>query len=156
MPPAPPGSCPRQTSKSNISAFQTADSALKLRASEFLPFKNRSPVSYRPWAPPSVSPSSVQSQMFWKLLFLVQDPQAEGHNVGTGLLSLRRTSVIVTFSCVCITTPRVCVLTASCLYHCYPFHCGSFYISLVVGNLYCLSSGCSQRQVLYKLLGFAR
>lgn len=44
----------------------------------------------------------------------------------------------------------VCVLHIPCVYFFYPSHCGSFFIPLVMENIFCWSSGSSHRNLLCK------
>ena len=76
MPSASPGGFPRSVTGSD--SFQITVSGLGFRACEIwcMLFKNRVSVSYNPLGLPKMTPADLQSQAFWRLIFLVQDPWA--------------------------------------------------------------------------------
>lgn len=85
--PASPGGFPGSASGSDTGSFhsfQIIASALGLLACEIcMSFLSvESLISYSPLASPYVIPSGLQSQMFWGLIFPVQDPQAGELDVG--------------------------------------------------------------------------
>ena len=131
MPPASVGGSPRSASGSLPSFFQITASALVLGSCEILctPFKSGVSVSYRPLAVLYASPTSLQSQMFWRFIFLVQEPWAGEPVCGACTPhTLGRTSAVVTiFSFV----GHLWVLTILSLRPSYLSYCGSFFISLV-------------------------
>ena len=75
----------RSEGRSEPGSFQITASALGPSLCEILcaPFESRVSISYSPLALRKVSPTGLQSPMFWKLFFLVQDPQAGKPNVGS-------------------------------------------------------------------------
>ena len=89
MPPALLGGSSRSASETDPGSFQTTASALGLRAREILhaPFKSRVSVSYSPVALLNISPAGFQSQVFWGLIFLLQDHWAGEPDVGLGSLA---------------------------------------------------------------------
>ena len=89
LPPASPGGSPRSPG-SDPGCFQSTASGLGLRAYEILhaPFKSRVSVSHSPLALWYVNPAHFQSQTFWGLTFLVQNPQAGEPDVGLWPLAL--------------------------------------------------------------------
>ena len=89
LPPASSGGPPRFAGRSDPGSFQITAFALDSRACEILcrPFKSGVSISRSPLALLKVSHAGLQSQTFWKLTFLVQDPQAWEPNVGLRLLT---------------------------------------------------------------------
>lgn len=66
---------PPRSGGSEPGSFQITASALGPAACEILcdPFKSGFSISYSPWASPNVSPTDLQSQIFWDLIFPEQD-----------------------------------------------------------------------------------
>ena len=140
LPPASPGGSLRSASESDSGSFQTTASALGLGAWEILcvPFKCGVFVSYRPLALPNISPTGFQSQMFWRLVFLMQDPWVGDPNVGLGHIAPWKGPLWLCYSsCLWVTDPGVWVLTVPHYWHFCSSHCGSFFMSLVVENPFC-------------------
>ena len=78
MLPVFPEDSPRSAGRSDPGSFQIIPSALGTRTYEILhvSFKSRVSVSHRDSSgTPQASPIALQSQMFWELIFLAQDPQ---------------------------------------------------------------------------------
>ena len=130
---------PRSASGSDPDFFQTTASVLGLRAYEILhvPFKSGVSVSYSPSALPKMSPTGFQSQMFWGLISLMQDPQVGCPIWGSDPCSLGRISMVVIFLHLWITNPGMWILTIS---HLCPFYLscyGSFFMSLAAENFFC-------------------
>ena len=75
--PSTPGGSPRSSGGSDPGSFQVTASALDPGAGEILcvTFTNRVSIFYSPLAFLKVSPTGLQSQAFWGLVFLVQDPR---------------------------------------------------------------------------------
>ena len=84
LPPASLGSSPRSASGSDPGSFQITVSALGLGVCEILcaPFKSGVCISYSPLALLKVSFTGLQSQVFWELIFPVQDPPGWGAQCG--------------------------------------------------------------------------
>ena len=84
LPLASPGDSPKSAGCSDPGSFQIIASALCPGVCEILcaPFKNRVSIFHSTLALSRVSPAGLQSQMFWGLIFLVQDPQTGEPNVG--------------------------------------------------------------------------
>ena len=82
--PASPGDSPRSAGRSDPGSFQITASSLGPRACEILyvPFKSLVSISHNPLGLLKASPADQQSQTFWGLVFLVQDPQARELDVG--------------------------------------------------------------------------
>ena len=81
---ASPGDSPRSASGSHPGPFRSA-SVLRFGICEIgrVPFKSRVSVSCSPpVALLNLSPTGFQSQMFWGLIFLVQEPWAGERDVG--------------------------------------------------------------------------
>ena len=76
--PASLGGCLISASESNLGSFQITASALGLRVCEILcaPFKSGTFASYSPPTLLYTSPAGLQSQIFCRLIFSVQDPLA--------------------------------------------------------------------------------
>ena len=70
------GGSVRSAGRSDLGFFQITASSLGLGACEILcaPFKSGTSISHSPLPLPKVSPFELQSQTFWGLVFLVQDP----------------------------------------------------------------------------------
>ena len=95
-------------------------------------------VSKSPPALLNTSSTGFQSQTFWGLPFLVQDPQAGEPNVGVRPLAPWVGHLGLWYSsCLWVADLGVRVLTISFLSPSYPSHCGSFFISLIVENIFC-------------------
>ena len=84
LPPASLGDSPTSSGGSEPGSFQMTASALGPGACEILcePFKNGVSISHSSLGLPKVSPIGLQSQTFWGLDFLMQDPRAEVPHVG--------------------------------------------------------------------------
>ena len=78
------GDSPRSASGSDPGSFQTTASALGPGVCEILwvPFKSGVAISHSSLTLWKVSPAGFQSQTFWGLIFLVQDPWAGDLSVG--------------------------------------------------------------------------
>ena len=76
LPPASPGVSPRSAGGSNLGSFQITAFALDFGAHEMLcaSLKGEVSISYSPLTLLKVSPAGLQCQMFWGLVFPVQDP----------------------------------------------------------------------------------
>ena len=81
------GGSPRSAGGSDPGTFQITASSLGLGACEILcvPLKSGLSISYSPLALPKVSTTGFQSQTFWGLIFLVQDPQARSWGAQCGV-----------------------------------------------------------------------
>ena len=77
LPPSSRGDAPRSAGRSVPGSFQINACALE---HEFVcaPFKSEVSISSCPLGLPKVSPTDLQSQMFWRLTFLAQDPSVWG------------------------------------------------------------------------------
>ena len=109
-----PGGSPRSASGSDPGSFQTTASVLGLRLCKNLHvlFKSRGSVSYSPVTLPNISPTGFQSQMFWVLIFPMQDPWAREPDVGLGPLALWAGPLLLWYSSnLWVTDPGVWVLT---------------------------------------------
>ena len=75
LPPASLGDSPRSAGRSASGYWQMAASALILEQVRFLcaPFKSGDSISHSSLGLPKVSPTGLQRQMFWGLIFLAQD-----------------------------------------------------------------------------------
>ena len=84
LPPAYLGNSPRLTGRFDPGSYQITASALGPRVCEILsvPFKSEVSISPSPLGPSKVSPADLRIQMFWGLVFLIQDPCAGEPNVG--------------------------------------------------------------------------
>ena len=78
LPPASLGGSPGLAGGSDPGSFQISASALGLRVCEILcaPFKSGVPIPHSPLGLLNVSPAGLQGQMFWGLIFPLQDPRA--------------------------------------------------------------------------------
>ena len=109
LPPASPGGSPRPVSGSYPGFFQISASALGPRACEILCalFKSGVSIPHIPLDLPKVRPISFQSQMFWGLIFQVQDPFPEPPWCGAQVThSLGRTSATLIILLFVGHTPR--------------------------------------------------
>ena len=84
MPPASPGVSPRSVVRSDPGFSQIPASSPRPGTCKILcaPFKGRVSIAHSPLGLPKVSPTGLQSQRFWELIFPAQDPQAGEPNVG--------------------------------------------------------------------------
>ena len=87
---------------------------------------------------PYASSACPQSQTFWALASLVQDPWTKESSVGLRpLASSEETLQLWLSSCLWVTHAGVWVLTLLFLCPSYPSHCGPFFIFLAVKSLSC-------------------
>ena len=86
LPSVSPGDSPRSASGSDPESFQITASFLGPGMYEILcgPFKSGVSISHSPLTLPKVRPDGFQSQTFWGLIFMVQNPQAGEPSVGLG------------------------------------------------------------------------
>lgn len=90
-------------------------------------------ISYSPPALPYARPASFQSQVFWELFFLVQDPWAAEPDVRLGSLPAWGQSLQLWLpSCLWVTHPEVWILAAGHHWPSYLTCCAFFFMSLVV------------------------
>ena len=89
----------------------------------------------------------LQDHRSWSLVLPEQQPKSGEHTVGPGPLTLRGELLQLSLSShLWIAHLGIWwVLPILHQYRSYPSHCGSFFISLVVGNLFCQSLGRSSR-----------
>ena len=83
-PPTSPGDSPRPAGRSGPVSYRIIAFALGPIVREILcmPFKSEVSISCSPLGLLKLSPTVLQSQMLWGLLFLVQDPWAGEPDVG--------------------------------------------------------------------------
>ena len=92
----------------------------------------------QPSGSPYANSTVFQSQVFWGLIFLVQDPGDAEPNVRLRPLSFcGETLQLWLSSFLCIAYLGMWVLTILCLSPSYPSLCGFVFISLGVKNLFC-------------------
>ena len=138
VPPASPGGSPRWARVYDLGFFQTPVLTQTQSKWEFCmcPLRVES-VSNSPPALLNTSSTGFRSQTFWGLPFLVQDPQAEDPNVELQPLAPWVEHLGLWYSsCLWVADLVVRVLSISFLSPSYPSHCGSFFISLIVENLF--------------------
>ena len=88
LPPTSLRGSPRPAGRSGPGSYQITAFALGIVYEIlFAPFKSDTSISPRPVGLPKLSPTGLQSQMLWGIIFLVQDPQAGEPNVGLRTLT---------------------------------------------------------------------
>ena len=145
FPPASLGGSPKLAGGSDPCSFQFIASVLGPRVCEILcaPFKSGVFISYSPLVHLKESTAGLQSRKFWGLVFLMRKP-----NVGFRSLAPWGESLqLKLFSCLWVAHLGVRVLTILHFHLSFP-SCGSFFIFLVVEDLFCwilvvLISSCS-------------
>lgn len=90
-----------------------------------MPFKNGVSVSYSLLAFLNGSLAGCPRQMFWEACLSDAGPQAGEPKVGSVIV------IILPF----VDQVRVLTMLHLCLF--YMFHCGSFFVSLIVKNIFC-------------------
>ena len=90
----------------------------------------------QPSCSPKSKPTSLQRQTFWELIFQVQDPQAGEPDVGSDSLLLEENLCSCNYPCLWVAHPVVWILTIPHLCSSYLSRWGSFFISLVVEDLF--------------------
>ena len=144
--PASPGDSLRSASGSDPGFFQITGSVLELKAYEVLhsPFKSRVSVSYSPPALSYASSSGLQYQIFWGLIFPVQDTKGGDPDVGLGTLMWGSEPSLLGENLCTGDYPPICGSSPqwSWLAHVsFPSPHFAVFPSLVVENLFCQSSG---------------
>ena len=134
FPPASLEGSPKLASGSDSCSFQIIAFVLGPRVCEILcvPFKSGVFISYSPLVHLKESTAGLQSQKFWGLVFLVRKP-----NVGFRSLAPWGESLQLQFSCLWVVHLGVRVLTILHFHLSFPSCCGSFFIFLVVEDLFC-------------------
>ena len=87
LPPTSPGDSLGVAGRFDLASGQITASALGSRGCEilYLSFQSEASISPSPLGLSEVSPTELQSQMFWGLIFLVQDPWAGSLTCGSDL-----------------------------------------------------------------------
>ena len=135
-----PGDAPRSASGSDSGSFQITASVLGLGACEILhvSFKSEVSVSYSLLAFQYIRPGGLQCQIFWRFIFSGQDPQAGDPDVELRLLApwgelLQLWSSYFFVGCLLWGVSLGYTVFLPSYISC----CGSFFVSLVVENLFC-------------------